>query len=163
MKSKKGALPLTLEQLTKLILLSIIMFLVFIPLGVKLYAYYFPSVDKDLKKSLNQLVIEAEDLRQDIKKNRIDNPEIIVPVFLKSDSRLMAYSPEESYIKCNKKSCLCIFQTKEGMDRELSVCKILKGISIKSTKSVSEPGSTGTYNFHMMVKKEESDIVLEIT
>lgn len=162
MKSKKGALPLTLEQLTKLILLSIIMFLVFIPLGVKLYAYYFPSVDKDLRKTLDQLVIEAEDLGQDIKKDRIDNPEITVPIFLKKDSRIMAYDSENAYIKCHKKSCLCIFQIKKGIDRELSVCKILKGVSFKKEQIVKEPEISGTYNIHMVAKKEEGDIFLEI-
>ena len=69
MKSKKGAIQLTLEQLTKLILLSVIIILVFIPLGANLYGYYFPGIDKELKQSLKTLITEAEDLKTDIEKH----------------------------------------------------------------------------------------------
>ena len=112
LKSKKGALPLTLEQLTKLILFSIILFLVFIPLGVKLYNFYFPSIDKELKKTLNDLVLEAEDLRTDIEVHGINNPKITVPSYLVKGVEVISYEPgaEGTPKKCRSHSCICIFQ-----------------------------------------------------
>ena len=160
MKSKKGALPLTLEQLTKLILLSIIIILVFIPLGTKLYGFYFPSIDKELKKSLNQLVTEAEDLKNDIEKHGITNSSINIPTYLKGDTKFRAYESDSDEKKCKKKPCFCIFQEKD--DRELSACKILKGVMVGNALTI-ESTSTGIMNINMAAEKVNNKIIIQIT
>ena len=160
MKSKKGALSLTLEQLTKLILLSIIIILVFIPLGTKLYGYYFPGIDSELKKSLNILVKEAEDLRIDIEEHSAINPNIIIPIYLMEGTKVIAYpSSDGTPMKCKTKSCFCIFQTKNK--RELSSCKALDGINIEKIETM-ESASTGIENINMTAKGNGDNIILEI-
>lgn len=163
MKSKKGAMQLTLEQLSKLILLSVIVLLVFVPLGSKLFGYYFPSVDEDLKKSLNNLVEEAEDLKKDIEEHGAINPKITIPTYLKEDTRVMAYKSDSEFSppKCKKKVCLCIFQEKEG--KEISACKQLKGVEVVGTTQVIESGSTGVKNIEMSAEKINNDIIIQIT
>ena len=163
MKSKKGAMQLTLEQLTKLILLSVIIILVFVPLGTNLYGYYFPGIDKDLKQSLNTLVTEAEDLKTDIEKHGATNPSITIPTYLQEDVRVMAYAPNEASAprKCNTKSCFCIFQEKDN--RELFACKILKGTQIESTQIIAEAESTGLVTINMAATTEDNNIILQIT
>ena len=168
MKSKKGALQLTLEQISKLILLSVIIILVFIPLGTNLYSFYFPSIDKELKKSLNTLVTEAEDLKTDIEEHGATNPKITIPTYLKDDTRVMAYTSDSKIYeseqikrKCNKESCLCIFQEKGG--KELSACKIIKGIELSDTQLVIESGSTGVKNIEMVAEKRDNNIIIQIT
>ena len=172
MKSKKGAMQLTLEQLTKLILLSVIIILVFIPLGTKLYGYYFPSIDHELKKSLNILVIEAEDLGTDIEKHGVKNPSIIVPIYLVEDSMIIAYVPTPSaetnlwpHIKvitakkdC-KKSCFCIFQEKDN--KVLHYCKRLNRLKIKNTNWIKAE-STGINNIEIIAEGTSNNILLEI-
>jgi hypothetical protein len=163
MKSKKGAIQLTLEQLTKLILLSVIIILVFIPLGANLYGYYFPGIDKELKQSLKTLITEAEDLKTDIEKHGAINPSIPAQVYLQKDTRVIAYESNEKEAprKCKTKSCLCIFQIKEN--RDLFACKILKGVQIENTQIIAEANSTGLFTINMAAEEKGNNIILQIT
>ena len=163
MKSKKGALSLSLKEMIEIILLSVILVTFLIPVTIETISLFTSDVDKDLKRSLNRLVTEMEDLKNDIKKHGKTNPYISVPIDLEKNAIIMTYEPNSELAprKCKKKSCICAFQ--EIGDIELSTCKKIKGVQLENTQTIIGYDSGGVTYVSMTAEEINNKIIIQIT
>ncbi len=131
--NKKG--DVNWEELIKAILFATVFLLFLLPLGVYLYNYFVPSVDKELKTSLNMIVDEAKDLKKELEDMKVgEKVDITIPIDIPGGTLVMATNKSTEIApsaKCTDFTCICIKQIKDK--KVLSSCEILKGIEIDLT------------------------------
>jgi hypothetical protein len=159
--SKKAGFVFSLEQIVKLTLLMIVVLFVFIPLGMAIYDFYFPSIDKELKNSIEKIALEIEDLKKDVFKRNQETSSFTSPIYILADSYIIAYDSKDKGLPgvCKSRSCVCAYQSKG--EREIVSCKRINEVSFSpSEHNLARRGLERFVSVDMSIRKEDEKMVL---
>ncbi len=123
--NKHAAIELSLEELIKVALLALITIVFFVPLGLRLWGWFVPSIDKETDNNLVRIVSEINDLKGS------SSSSIKVPVYFPVDTYVSLFDNDYQALpsQCKKKSCICAF--KSSGDTSLSKCYPLDDIDVE--------------------------------
>lgn len=163
MMKKRGTLNFNLEQIVKTILLVIVIFSVFLPLGNLAYDFFFPEEHRLAKEDARLIADELESLKQDIDNDEVESAQINPSISFDNPMDIFAYNQDFESLpgSCRKKACICLHLHEEEAD----ICEPLDDIIFKtiSLGKIAEIKRKGYASLNLKLERSGSNYLASIS
>ncbi len=152
-QNKKG-ITLTLEEVIKLILVTIVIIIIVIPMGRFIWRMMLKSPSPDMMNSYKRLDSEIRDIEQ--------GDVVTVPIKTKAGEpfHIRFYTKSDGYSRCKGNACMCLMRS-SGVSFDCKIYKGTKGYVDFKLEDGNEinPGEVR----HVTIRRDPEKIVIKIS